>query len=79
MSRTEKDFENSLEYWRDLAKMLREELKKVQAERELKLPSEEDIEKAQYMHEFDECATFNNGVFWAIEQIKALNDGEGEK
>lgn len=30
-SKSEKDFENSLTYWRDLAKMLREEVRKVQS------------------------------------------------
>lgn len=71
MSRTENDFENSLEYWRDLAKMLREELKKEQASRELKLPELSESDLAEFSPQMI--------VAWnmCIEQIKALNEGEG--
>lgn len=81
MSKTENDFEDSLEYWRDLAKMLREELKKEQASRELKLPSEyENSEAAKRFCQTKEAKSgFLYGIQWLKKQIKALNECEGEK
>lgn len=61
--RTSKDFENSLEYWRDLAKMLLEERKIERQQAQHSLPSREEFEKeieGRFWDTFDEVSS------WAI-------------
>jgi len=83
MSKTENDFEDSLEYWRDLAKMLREELKKEQASRELKLPSEKIeywIDNTNRLPNYNLNAMFHyvHEMVKFLNEIKALNEGQGK-
>ena len=78
VARTEKDFENSLVYWRDLAKMLRAEVIRLQKALDARVPDVSDEGIESEAHNQSEYAGFSafeyecfiRGARWMRERMK---------